>query len=153
MIGENNGEALPNMQATQGEEAMQSNKPNATEENSLDLHLDISLPALPQSPDRRIAIGSPSKEERAGALLMTDERELLKDLQCFDEPASSDSPKDTGQKKPLQAPHSSFAMQRCADTSLSQFEDQRLETAPDVAGPSLNDQQVQEVAYDSVGSG
>ena len=53
-------------------------------DTSLDLHLDISLPAIVASPDRRPAAVltnlSPKEVEMATSLLMSDERALLKDL-------------------------------------------------------------------------
>ncbi len=60
------------------------------EESSLDLDLDISLPAIDPSPDKKIhAVQNNVSPEmvQTTSLLMSDERELLKDLQCFEDEA------------------------------------------------------------------
>ena len=55
---------------------------------------------------------SPDDDERATSLLMSDERALLKDLQCYDEPASSESPKGPHLGK-SKAPMSTLAVKQC----------------------------------------
>ena len=60
------------------------------EESSLDLDLDISLPAIDPSPDKKTnAVQNNVSPEmvQTTSLLMSDERELLKDLQCFEDEA------------------------------------------------------------------
>ena len=59
----------------------------AVDENTLDLHLDISLPEIvlespskPSGDKQRMLSVSPDGDNKASQLLMSDERELLKDL-------------------------------------------------------------------------
>lgn len=74
------------------------NQPEVDETgNSLDLHLDISLPEIVlESPLKAVASASAEKYQnmesaspdgtyKASELLNSDERELLKDLQCFED--------------------------------------------------------------------
>ena len=71
---------------------MASNAGPDIEENSLDLHLDISLPEITlESPKKAFgqSHNNTSPDGKASELLMSDERELLKDLMCFEDSARS----------------------------------------------------------------
>ena len=82
------------------EEIDSDQKPDAN--NSLDLHLDISLPEIATSPSparvhKLDSTDSPSKP----SVLLSDEREILKDLQCFEDADSA------RQQKPSEVSHQS----------------------------------------------
>ena len=73
---------------------LQLNLPVVTavdDDNTLDLHLDISLPAIAESPEKpnRLLMQASPAGGHPSALLMSDERELLKDLQCFEDADSA----------------------------------------------------------------
>ena len=70
----------------------------------LDLDLDISLPAIAieESPDKKSGhlkkdISPASADVETVSLLMSDERELLKDIQCFEDEAPTSVKKSAWQ--------------------------------------------------------
>ena len=92
----------------------------AGDENSLDLHLDISLPEIvlespakgsassPVQPTVMMASASPNPDgPKASELLMSDERELLKDLMCFHDSEQS-AQKQHQQTEQLKSSHQQY---------------------------------------------